>query len=96
METTIRQLGAMPFDLAAGAVALGAVSRWFFVENSGLSALRFRETATEPALADPGHGLAAGDAVVLMVVSTPLWLWSPDGDGQVTISDGAAAPVRTA
>ena len=96
METTIRELGATPFDLAAGAVALGAVSRWFYVENSGSSALRLRETTTEPALADPGHGLAAGDAVVLMVASTPLWLWSPDGDGQITISEGAASPVRTA
>ena len=96
METTIRELGATPFDLAAGAVALGAVSRWFYVENSGSSALRLRETTTEPALADPGHGLAAGDAVVLLIAATPLWLWSPDGAGHVTISEGAAAPVRTA
>ena len=97
-ETAIRTLAAVPVNLADDVIDDVSVSScWYFVQNTGESEIRFRETTAAPALMDKGHRLGVGDgAVVLVLRSQPFWLWSPTGTGELTISPGAAAPVRDA
>ena len=93
METEIRVLSG-PVNLFVADLDR-PTGRWLFVENSGSSAIRYRETAASPALTDKGHNLEVGDGVVLLVYR-PLWVWPPTGAGEVTISDAAPAPSREA
>ena len=95
-ETEITTLGSTPVDLHDGVnpdtFSSGA---WRAVENSGNTALRYRETTAAPALTDKGHALGAGDVVVVLVTRA-FWVWAPDGAGEITVSAGAPAPVRDA
>ena len=95
-ETEVRTLTG-PVDLSDDVYDDVGVSCWFFIQNTGESTLRFREGGTTPGLADGGHLLGVGDGVVILAYrSRPFWVWPPTGDGELTISPGAAAPVRDA
>ena len=93
METEIRVLsGPVNLFVADPDIPTG---RWIFIENTGTSQLRYRETAAIPALTDRGHNLDVGDGVVLLVFRS-FWVWPPTGSGEITISDGAPMPTRGA
>ena len=94
LETEVRIL-SRPIDLSADVSELVGSGEWFFVQNTGHTEIRFRETAASPALGDKGHVLGAGDGVVLLV-SRSFWIWPPTGSGEITISDGAPMPTRGA
>ena len=97
LETTVQPLASSPVDLATLVNSpVGAVGEWVYCENTGSDDLKFKEGGTEPALTDKGHSLGTGDAVVLLIASRPLWLWSPAADGEATLSDAAPAPARGA
>ena len=88
-------------DLSADAdlVAAGPdepLGGYTFVQNSGDAVVFWRETvgAPDPAT-DRGHPLAAGDGVVVRLLSAPsFWVWSAGGEGEITISAASPAPIR--
>ena len=53
LETEVRIL-SRPIDLSADVSELVGSGEWFFVQNTGHTEIRFRETAASPALGDKG------------------------------------------
>ena len=95
-ETEITTLATTPFNVHDSVNPdVGLVGQWRTVENTGTTAIRYRETTAAPALTDKGHALGAGDVVVVLVTRA-FWVWSPAASGEITVSAGAPAPVRTA
>ena len=95
-ETEITTLAATPFNVHDSVNPdVGLVGEWRTIENTGATALRYRETTAAPALTDKGHALGAGDVVVALVTRA-LWIWSPTSVGEISVSAGAPAPVRDA
>ena len=95
-ETEIMTLGTTPVDVHDSVDPdAGLTGAWRTVENTGTTALRYRETTAAPALTDKGHALGAGDVVVVLIVQA-FWVWSPAASGEITVSAGAPSPVRDA
>ncbi len=88
-ETQVVDLAAGPVDLAA---QFGARSMSMFIQCVGAEEIRYRETATEPALTDGGHILRTGEGMFVTLEATDKgWVWAPGGVGEVAVSP---APVR--
>ena len=95
-ETEITTLATTPFNVHDSVDPdVGLVGQWRTIENTGSTALRYRETTAAPALTDGGHALGTGDVVVVLV-TRPFWIWASDGAGEITVSAGAPSPVRDA
>ena len=94
-ETEITTLGSSPVDLHDGVNPDAPTGEWRAVENTGTTALLYRESAAIPVLADGGHALNPGDVAVLLVTRS-LWVWAPGSVGEIVVSAGAPSPVRSA
>ena len=100
-ETKTYLTGSAAVDLTADP-ELGAAGPddWLggfaFIQNTSTTVVVYwRETIDPPGATDTGHVLGAGDAVVAQLLSTlPFWIWAAEGDGEITVSAAASAPIR--
>lgn len=95
-ETQVLDMGAVPLDLSGNSRLQSSLDvAYMFVENTGTTEIRFRETTDMPALTDAGHILETRDSTIVAVSrNRPFWIWAPSGAGELAISDGAPLPAR--